>query len=136
MDVRTCRGCGRLYNYLGQSTPACPNCMKELEEKFEKCREYIKNNPGANIQKVADETEVTVKMIKQWVREERLEFTEGSTIGIECENCGKSILTGRFCAECKNKLQQNLSNAIKPTRPVIQEEPKKRESARMRFLDN
>lgn len=134
MDVRTCRNCGKLYNYLGANTPFCPMCMKRLEEKFEECKKYIKDNPGANIQEVSDNTECSVKIIKQWVREERLSFAEGTVGGIECESCGTSILTGRFCNACKGKMQQTLQNAYKPKTPEAPQVQKK-ESARMRFLD-
>lgn len=134
MDVRTCKNCGKLYNYLGAITPFCPICMKLLDEKYEECKKFIKENPGTNIQEVSDATECSIKMIKQWVREEKLTFTEGSVVGIECEACGANILTGRFCNECKGRLQQNLQNAYKPKEPA-KVEPKKPTGARMRFLD-
>ena len=134
MDVRTCRNCGKLYNYLGRITPFCPGCMKEIEEKFQVCKQYIKDNPGANIQVVADNTGVSIKMIKQWVREERLSFAEGTLVGISCESCGANILTGRFCANCKQQTMNGLNSMIqKPAKP----EPAapKREGGKMRFLD-
>ena len=133
MDVKTCRNCGKLYNYLGKITPYCPVCMKELEEKFEVCRKYIKENPGANIQEVADESGVSLKVIKQWVREERLSFTEGSLVGIECEICGANILTGRFCAKCKQNLQTGLSSLIQ--KPKTETKPSGSTGGKMRFLD-
>ena len=133
MEVRTCKGCGRLFNYIGRMTPVCPICMKEMEEKFEACRKFIKENPGANIQKVSDETGVSLKMIKQWVREERLTFAEGTLVGIECEACGANILTGRFCAKCKTRLTTDLTNSIKPAHGS--DAPGKPTSAKMRFLD-
>lgn len=137
MEVRTCRGCGKLYNYLGLSTPACPACMKQMEEKFQKCKEYIRENPKANIQAVADATEVSVKMIKQWVREERLTFAEGSSVGLECEGCGCNILTGRFCANCKSRMGQSFNQIVNNARPKPEErKPATNPSARMRFLDN
>lgn len=134
MDVRTCKNCGKLYNYLGSITPFCPVCMKKLDEKYEECKKFIKENPKANIQEVSEATECSIKMIKQWVREERLSFTEGSVGGIECESCGANILTGRFCNECKGRLQQNLQNAYKPKKPEPAPE-KKSTSAKMRFLE-
>ncbi len=108
--------------------------MKKLEEKFQVVKQYIKDNPSANIQTVADETETTVKTIKQWVREERLTFAEGSLVGLECESCGAIILTGRFCDKCKNKVHNEITQAGK--RPVIAQ-PKKpdKDNPRMRFLD-
>ena len=45
MELRTCRMCGKLYSYIGKMTPFCPKCMKELEEKFDICKKYIKENP-------------------------------------------------------------------------------------------
>ena len=33
MEVRNCRGCGKLYNYIGPPNPKlCPNCIEKLEE--------------------------------------------------------------------------------------------------------
>ena len=133
MELKTCKMCGKLYNYIGRTTPVCPNCMKALEEKFDLCKKYIKENPGANIQRVSEETGVSVKTLRNWVREERLSFAEGSAVGIECESCGANILTGRFCAKCKTQLSNDLSNAIK--KPKVQQQPTKKDSARMRFLD-
>ncbi|MBO4505646.1 MAG: flagellar protein [Lachnospiraceae bacterium] len=136
MEVRSCPGCGKLFNYLGSTTPACPACMAAREEKFQICKEYIRQNPGANISKVAEDTEVSVKLIKQWVREERLTFAEGSSVGIECERCGANILTGRFCNACKGNMTQSLNNAAQSLKPVpepVKADP--RESAKMRFLN-
>ncbi|MCR5331832.1 MAG: flagellar protein [Lachnospiraceae bacterium] len=136
MEVRSCRSCGKLYNYLGRTTPVCPNCMKLLEEKFQVVKEYIRDNPGANIQKVSDATEVSVKIIKQWVREERLSFAEGSGVGLECESCGANILTGRFCANCKGKVMQDINGILESNKPKPVEQKKQKDSAKMRFLDN
>ena len=142
MEVRSCRSCGKLYNYLGTSTPACPACMALIEEKFVKCKDYIRENPGANIQQVSDETEVSVKMIKQWVREERLTFAEGSSVGLECEGCGVNILTGRYCAACKSKMTQGFSQIVNQARKqeadaaAAAARKAASDSAKMRFLDN
>ena len=137
MEVRSCRSCGKLYNYLGRSTPLCPSCMKALEEKFQVVKEYIRDNPGANITMVSEATEVSVKIIKQWVREERLSFAEGSGVGLECESCGANILTGRFCANCKSKVQNDINEIVAQNKPKPVVEEKKRDaSAKMRFLDS
>lgn len=134
MEVMNCKSCGRLFNYLGGGQKICPACRDELEKKFQKAKEYIKENRASGIKEVADACEVSTNQIKQWVREERLCFQEGSGVGIECENCGAEILTGRFCAKCKANMVNNLGNAFgKPKK----EEPKKktRDKDRMRFLD-
>ena len=43
MDVRNCRQCGKLYNYIGGSyRNLCPSCIKQLEDKFMEIKEYIR----------------------------------------------------------------------------------------------
>ena len=108
MDVRNCKNCGKLFQYVGK--PICPACYKKLEDKFFEVRDYIYANPTANMAKVSEEMDVPIQQIKRWVREERLSFSKDSGITISCEKCGKPILTGRFCAECKNSMRNNLSN--------------------------
>ncbi len=117
MEVRNCKNCGRMFNYIG--TPLCPSCEKEHKD--------------ASITQVAEENDVSVNQIKRWVRQERLAFTDASQVGLECENCGAMIRTGRFCDNCKAKMTNELSSTIKKGAAVQQ--PKQKESARMRFLD-
>ena len=52
MDVRNCRGCGRLFNYL-QGPHLCPACMQKLEEKFSQVKDYLEDNPHATIPEIA-----------------------------------------------------------------------------------
>lgn len=133
MDVRNCRSCGRMFNYIGR--PICANCMNALEDKFQEVKKYIEDNPSANITMVAEETGVSTTQLKNWVREERLSFSDSSLVGLNCEGCGTMIKMGRFCDECKMKLGNALSNSIRtPEAPAYQK--KQKESARMRFLDN
>lgn len=135
MEVRNCRGCGRLFNYL-QGQQMCPACMADLEDKFQSVKEFLRENPKAPLNVIAEKNDVSVKQIKQWVREERLTFTEESQITLECEACGGKVLTGRFCDKCRTSLQNELSSAYK--RPAATLAPKKNASGKdkMRFLDN
>ena len=133
MDVRNCRTCGKLFNYMG-GTPLCNNCQKKLEEKFQEVKDYLRTNPHSGITKVAEEMDVSVKQIKQWIREERLSLSEAGADGIVCEQCGAPIATGRFCEKCKAAMANTFAGAI--NRPKMPE-PKKTEADnknRMRFL--
>ena len=40
MDVRNCKTCGRLFNYMG-GAPLCPECKAALEKKFEDVKVYV-----------------------------------------------------------------------------------------------
>lgn len=134
MEVRNCKECGKVFNYIG-GVPVCPACSKKLEEKFSEVKEYIYNNPGANINQVAEENDVSVKQIKHWVREERLCFSDNSELGIECEKCGAMIKTGRFCQKCKRQLESSLSNMYQTKKePAVQKKKTGSADGKMRFL--
>lgn len=107
--------------------------MKKLDEKYAQVKEYIYDHPGASINEVSEENDVSVNQIKKWVREERLSFSEDSAVGLACEGCGKMIKTGRYCKECKMKLASELGSFVeKPKVPEYKKQP--RDSGKMRFL--
>ena len=133
MDVKNCRDCGRLFNYISGAR-LCSACRQKLEDKFIEVRTYVRDNPSVSIASVSEEMEVTVQQIHQWIREERLVFSEDSLVTIDCENCGAPIRTGRLCNKCKSNVAQGLDNLYKKEEPKIQR--KERERERMRFLDD
>lgn len=134
MEVRNCKDCGKLFNYMG-GVPVCTACSKKLEEKFAEVKEYIYDNPNCNINQVADANDVSVQQIKHWIREERLSFSDSSEIGIECEKCGAMIKTGRFCQRCKKHLEDTFGNMYQPKRGTAPVKKKTTADAKMRFLD-
>lgn len=135
MDIRNCKNCGKLFQYVGK--PICPACNKKLEDKFFQVRDYIYENPTANMGTVSEEMDVPIQQIKKWVREERLSFSKDSGITISCEKCGKPILTGRFCKECKNSMRNNLSNMYGTENSTKkQKQDTANPNGRMRFLKN
>lgn len=135
MNVRNCIRCGKIFQYSA-GKPICPNCRKDLEVKFKDVRDFIKKNPQCSIAEVAESCEVEVKQIKQWIREERLSFSKDSAIGIDCEICGKTIKTGRFCDSCKGTMSKELERAMDRPKP-IEENPfaKKKTGTKMRFMN-
>lgn len=136
MEVRNCKGCGRLFNYLS-GPPLCATCAQALDLKFEVVKEYVYDHPRVGMQEVSEELEVPISQIKQWIREERLAFAEDSMIGLECESCGATIKTGRYCKACKDKLSKGLSNLYPNEKPQTTQRSKDpKENPRMRFLDN
>lgn len=135
MNVRNCRKCGKLFNHIS-GMPICPACKEKLEQKFQNVKKYIREHPQADIKEVAEECEVEVGQIQQWIREERLEFTSDSPVKLPCESCGEMIRSGRFCEKCKNSMAKNLSNAIEKPKPVAREQKKIQDTGnKMRFLD-
>ena len=133
MNVRNCRSCGRIFNYVS-GPPTCPSCREKLEEKFQEVKEYIRNNKGTGIQAVAEACEVEVAQIRQWLREERLELSEDSGIYLTCESCGAPIRSGRFCEKCANSMTRNLQDVLKANKPAPKPVKDDAEGPKMRFL--
>ena len=132
MEVKNCKGCGRIFNYM-DGEQLCPACKKKLEEKFSEVKKYIEDNPDATVKQVSEDMDVSVKQIKLWIRQERLILSKASPDGILCESCGRPIRSGKFCDKCKTSMQNKLANALdKPKGTVV--EKVERDGSRMRFL--
>lgn len=133
MEVKNCKECKRLFNYIG-GPRLCPDCREKLEDKFNEVKKFVEDNKNASISVVSEEMGVSVQQINQWVREERLIFAEGSVVMINCESCGAPIRTGRYCDKCKGQMVNKFGGMYQREKT----EPKKeeRDRARMRFLDN
>jgi len=132
MDVRNCKRCGRLFDYAGM--PVCPECNKEMEEKFVDVKKYIEEHPRVNLSAISEDMEIPMQQIKKWIREERLSFTKDSGITISCEKCGLPILTGRFCKECKQHMSDSLSDLYQKKEEPVKKKPQD-SGAKMRFLN-
>ena len=132
MDVRNCKSCGKLFNYMG-GAPLCPECRTALENKFHEVKQYVHDNPNASMGQVAEDMEVSVKQIREWIKQERLILSEASVDGVLCEHCGRPIRCGRYCEKCKaaltNKLQSAIDKPAPEQKPVVRDEGDK-----MRFL--
>ena len=136
MNVRNCRHCGRIFNYVAGPI-MCPACREKMEEKFQEVKEYIREHKGVGIMEVSEACDVESSQIRQWLREERLEVTEDSAIYLNCESCGAPIRTGRFCDKCKNEVTKGFKDIVSTNRAATETQQNKNDSARdarMRFL--
>lgn len=133
MDVKNCRRCRRLFNYIS-GQPICPACREEIEKEFQKVKQYIQEHRNSSVSQVAEECEVEESQIRQWVREERLMFADGVS-GITCETCGTLISSGRFCDKCKAQMVNALSAVgRRPEAAAPVQAPKRTTETKMRFL--
>ena len=107
------------------------------ETKDELVKDYIEDNPRADMREISENCDVSTRQIEQWIREERLSFSDDSPIGIACEVCGATIRTGRYCERCKNDLANRLGSMYGSRSSTVDADKirERREKARMRFLD-
>lgn len=136
MNVRNCRKCGRIFNYV-VGPHLCPVCREAMEADFQRVKEYIRENRGATISQVSEECNVEVSQIHQWLKEERLELTEGSGITLQCETCGAAIMSGRYCDKCRRELTMGLNSVVKSAQRAGASDNGKaaRDGDKMRYLN-
>lgn len=76
--------------------------IKEEKEKYEQTKEYIMTYPKASVAQIAEANDITPSKLFEWIRDERLEFSEDSEFAwFNCEKCGAKIKSGRLCNRCK-----------------------------------
>ena len=120
MEVKNCRKCGRMFNYMG-GQQVCQACKQAAEAKFQEVKEYVREHKTASIPQICEDCGVENKQVQQWIREERLIFADDSPVKLSCELCGAQIRTGRYCDKCKKETASNISAAGMTERmhPVI-----------------
>ncbi len=126
MELKVCKNCRRLFQYI-YGPEVCPDCLKNLShaepgkpeedhsitlaaksinselELFDKVKEYIIAHPKATISDISLAMDVPPKRLFEWIREERLEFSDDSKDAwFTCERCGAKIKSGRLCSRCKD----------------------------------
>jgi uncharacterized protein len=106
LNVKQCKICGKLFQTYDKTI--CMDCLDEKERSFVLVRDFIYAHPKAAILEICGETGVRERWIMDFLREERLSLNTNDSV-LVCEQCGKPILTGRFCKECKNDLQRVFS---------------------------
>ncbi len=126
MELKVCKNCRRLFQYI-YGPEICPDCLKNLSHKepdkpeeelsntnvtksinselelFDKVKEYIITHRKATISDISLAMDVPPKRLFEWIREERLEFSDDSRDAwFTCESCGAKIKSGRLCNRCKD----------------------------------
>jgi hypothetical protein len=91
----------------------CQPCIKELENQYEICVEYLRKNKGTNIQQLSDATEISIKEITRFIREGRISIANAPNMMLPCEVCGTLIREGHMCDSCRARLSKDLNNAVK-----------------------
>lgn len=99
----TCEECGGQMIYKGVGEYHCENCDAVVYDDYGKVRMYVEQHPGATIADAEAGTGVPHKIIRQLLREERLEVAAGSRTFLSCRGCGAPIRSGEFCPQCAAK---------------------------------
>lgn len=107
-QVDNCPQCGKLYvkNYR----EICPACMQVIEQQYEECSKYLRENRKANLQELHEATEVPYKQIIKFIKEGRISLYDMPNLSYPCEVCGKMIKEQSMCDSCRKRLVQDISH--------------------------
>ena len=132
-ELKNCRRCKRIFMYaIGPQI--CEACKKLEEEEFERVRQFLKEFPGATIQEVSKETNVSTQLIYRFLKEGRIEVAENSPIALQCESCGVRINSGRFCVNCSKRIANEMINAGRSLKESLKDYDEKENEGGLRYL--
>jgi flagellar operon protein (TIGR03826 family) len=135
-DVRNCRSCGRIFNYIG-GAPICQACREKDEEDFKRVKDYLYDNPKASITQVSTDLDISIEKIRRFLKDGRLEIaSDDGNLILECEKCGKSIKSGRFCQDCERNLTSGFRMAASQFKSELESQSSPKSSGfGMRYLN-
>lgn len=108
MNVANCPRCGKIF--VKGFAEVCPNCLKDLEQQYDKCLKYLRANKGTNINDLSEATDVSVKQITKFIREGRISIVHAPNMSYPCEVCGTFIRENTICESCRSKLVKDVRN--------------------------
>lgn len=76
--IQTCRRCKKLLNNNYVVSHLCPDCIAKDKEDYRIVKEYIQSHANANAYDVSKGTGVSLKVIMQFIREDRVERVENN----------------------------------------------------------
>lgn len=107
----------------------CSACQEA--ELFAQVREYVRKY-NVNEYQVAEHFNISVQLVKRWIREGRIEYRdqrEARIMANYCAHCGAQVSFGSLCPKCLRLLNgEDRGFGFAPNRPDEEE-------GKMRFLD-
>ncbi len=107
--IRNCPQCGRLFSPTGRNI--CNRCLDKEEEEYMVVRKYVRDHPGASIFEASEETGIEEDKIMQFIRDGRI-LSRGFKGALRCEGCGLPLDSGRFCAACIKKTDEEIRGKV------------------------
>ena len=104
--IRNCSRCGKPFVPVGAQR-ICPECVRKADETFVQVQQYLREHPDATVEELATECHVPADIVLGFVREGRLMITaQPDRGGIACPMCGKPLVAGSVCSECRRVIAQ------------------------------
>ena len=133
--LANCSSCGQLF--VKVQLPICPKCIEKRERDFERCRDYLRDNPKTNLTGLSKATGVSVQQIIRFIIEGRLIITTANpNLFYHCDRCGSPIRAGRLCQGCQQQLDSEVGKLVQKKEKKSVQAPDTRHSYRILDREN
>jgi len=105
-----CERCGKLFMSL--SSKSCPECREVEDNWLRKAKEVLYRQPQLDMMGLANEAEIPIDAIEEFVRQGRLMFRKAAVANLTCELCGKPLNIGKRCDACNNRIISMVRQSI------------------------
>lgn len=113
---RTCKKCSGVMVYQGVGEYKCEDCGYLDYDDYGKVRSYIETHRGATALEIENAIGVSQRSIRRMLKEDRIEVANDSHVFLHCELCGKSLRSGKYCADCEKKIHQKMEEKVRQER--------------------
>ncbi|RJP20987.1 MAG: hypothetical protein C4520_10565 [Candidatus Abyssobacteria bacterium SURF_5] len=114
MPIANCEKCGSLY--LRTDNALCPACIEKEETEFQLAVDWLRENPGQNLDALSTATGIARGTVLGWIRERRLMYS-GSGEATFCKRCGRQVNSGTLCDQCASLFSSdNPTKSATPTK--------------------
>lgn len=121
MNLDNCPRCGKLF--AKNFRDVCPVCIRDIDKEYQICADYLRENKGAIISELSDQTGVSIKQITKFIREGRISMVNVPNMSYPCESCGILIRENHICNDCRVRLMKDtrkmMDNDRKLDAPTI-----------------
>ena len=123
-----------MFQYPGFGSKYCPSCRKKDEEDYNRVKTYLRDNPGRTLYQTSEDCEVKIEVIREWLKDERLEYKGDGETGLTCERCGAPITSGKLCDECRMAYSKAAGEMASSVSRSVENKPPSHSGDKMRFL--
>lgn len=115
---KVCEVCGGVMVFQGVGEYQCEDCKAVAYDDYGKVRCYIEKHKGATAAEIEMGTGVKQRVIRNLLKEGRLEVAADSKVFMHCEICKKEIRTGRYCPECEKNYHRRVEEQQRLERSI------------------
>ncbi|WP_152396364.1 TIGR03826 family flagellar region protein [Paenibacillus guangzhouensis] len=133
MNVENCPRCGRIF--AKGIRDICPNCYRDIEDEYEICVKYLRENKEATMQVLSEETGVSVTQITKFLREGRISMKNAPNMSYPCESCSTPIREGHLCDTCRSRLTRDIKHLSEDERRREQQQHQNKDVHAYRVVD-